>query len=435
VERDRAIRGGSGGTPEDRRRTEIIAGLTTFVTMSYVAVVNPAILSSGTGLAFGAVMTATVLAAAIPSLLMGLVARLPYAVAPGMGLNAFFAFTMIRGRGMTPEQALGAVVLSGLLFTALSVTPARVAIARAVPPSLRSAAAAGIGLFLTFIGLKNAGVVVGDPATLVRPGPLTVDVGLFAAGLLATVVLLRRGVRGALLFGMAGTTVAAAALGRVAAPGAMVARPDFSLLGAFDLGGIWTVGVIAPVLTLLFTDLFDSLSTFLGVATAAGLVDQRGEPVRLGRALLVDALASLVAGVAGSSPSTAYIESAAGIREGGRTGLTAVVTGLCFVPLLFLAPVAQLVPSSATAPALVVVGFTMLRAITEIDHDDLVVAAPAFLTLVLMPLTFSITQGLTWGILLHLALHITSGRARTIPLALWLIGAGCAAVLAVDAFA
>jgi AGZA family xanthine/uracil permease-like MFS transporter len=425
----------SAADPRPGWRTEVLAGVTTFLTMSYIAVVNPAILSSGTGLRFTAVMTATILAAAIPSVLMGTFARLPYAVAPGMGLNAFFTFTMIRGRGMAPEQALGAVVLSGLLFTALSLTPARIAIARAVPASLRSAAAGGIGVFLAFIGLRNAGVMIGDPVTLVRPGPFSVELGLFAGGLVATSVLLHYRVRGALLIGMAATTAAAAALGRIAAPSALVASPDFSLVGAFDLGGIWTPGVIAPVLTLLFTDLFDSLSTFLGVATAAGLVDERGEPIRLGRALLVDALASLVAGAAGSSPSTAYIESAAGIREGGRTGLTAVVAGLCFVPLLFLAPVAQLVPACATAPALVVVGFFMLQSIADIDHADIVVAAPAFLTLVLMPLTFSITQGLTWGILLHLALHLATGRAREIRLTLWLIGAGCVAVLVADAIA
>lgn len=429
----------TGGGPEAARgavsiRTEVVAGFTTFLTMSYIAVVNPAILSSeGTGLSFSAVMTATVLAAAIPSVLMGLVARLPFALAPGMGLNAFFTYTMIRGDGMSAPQALGAVVLSGVLFTALSATPARTAVARAVPPSLRSAAAGGIGLFLAFVGLKNAGVIAGHPVTLVAPGPLTAEVGLFAGGLALTVVLLHRQVRGGLLVGMVATTVAAAALGRVEAPAHLVAAPDFSLIGAFSFRGIWKAALIAPLITLVFTDLFDSLSTFLGVAKAAGLVDEQGEPVRLGRALLVDAIGTLLSGLVGTSPATTYVESAAGVREGGRTGLTAIVAGLCFVPLLFVSPLAELVPACATAPALVVVGFFMLRSVRELADADLIDAAPAFLTLVLMPLTFSITQGLVWGILAHLVLHLATGRARSVKPTLWIIGAGCAAVLVAGA--
>ncbi|HEU5055272.1 MAG TPA: NCS2 family permease [Kofleriaceae bacterium] len=414
-------------------KTELLAGVTTFLTMSYIIVVNPGLLARPeTGLTFAAVMTATILAAAVPTILMGLFADLPYALAPGMGLNALFTFGIVMESGFSAGQALGAIVVSGAFLTALSLTPARSALARAIPPPLRSAAAAGIGLFLTFIGLKNAGVVVPSPATFVAPGPLTPEVGLFAGGLLLTVLLIHLRVRGALLVGMVATTLAAAAFGRVAAPESLATAPDFSLLGAFDLGGIWTAAIVAPLITLVLTDLFDSLSTFLGVAQAAGLVDDRGEPVRLGRALIVDGFATLFSGLVGSSPSTTYIESAAGVREGGRTGLTAVVAGLCFLPFLFAAPLAAVVPACATAPALVVVGFYMLRAIGDVAHEDVVTAAPAFLTLVLMPLTFSITQGLVWGILTYVLLSCAVGRWREIPVALWMVAVGCAAVLVAD---
>lgn len=414
-------------------RVEILAGVTTFLTMSYIVVVNPAILSTeGTGLAFTAVMTATVLAAAVPTILMGLVARLPYAMAPGMGLNAFFTYGMVLGGGLTARQALGAVVVSGCLFVALSATPARNAVARAIPMGVRNGAAAGIGLFLAFIGLKNAGVVAVNPVTAVAAGPLTLEVALFAGGLVITLVLIHLRVRGALLIGMVATTLAAAAFGLIDRPADVVSAPDFSLIGAFDLSGIWNVALIAPIITLTFTDLFDSLSTFLGVAQAGGLVDEKGEPVRLGRALTVDAVGTLFSGLVGTSPATTYIESAAGIREGGRTGLTAVVAGLCFLPLLFLAPLAAVVPDFATAPALIVVGFFMLQAARDLAGGEVMDAAPGFLTMILMPLTFSITQGLVWGILAHVLLHSLVGRARQIPLTLWLVAAGCAAVLIAD---
>jgi AGZA family xanthine/uracil permease-like MFS transporter len=412
----------------DHRR-EALAGVTTFLAMSYIAVVNPAILSTGTGLGFAPLMTATVLTAAVSSILMGAVARLPFALAPGMGINAFFTYSMVHDAGMTGRQALGATVLAGALFVALSVTPARVAIARAIPASIRQAAAAGIGLFLTFIGLKNGGVVASHPATFVTAAPLGWDVALFAGGLVMTGALLVRGVRGALLLGMLAVTGAALALGRIGAPAELVATPDFSLIGAFDLGGLWQPAIMAAVATILFTDLFDSLSTFLGVAHAAGLTDERGEPLRLGRALTVDAVATLFSGLVGTSSATTYVESAAGIREGGRTGLTAIVCGLCFVPLLFLAPLAELVPGYATAPALVVVGMFMLAHVRELRFDDLTTGLPAFLTMVLMPLTFSITEGLVWGILAHLVLAVVAGRARQVPRTLWVVGLCCVGVL------
>jgi adenine/guanine/hypoxanthine permease len=417
-------------TAISRVRTEVLAGVTTFLTMSYIVAVNPAILSSeGTGLAFAPLVTATVLVAFAASALMGLVARLPYALAPGMGLNAFVTYSLVLGDGLTGRQALAVVVASGVLFVALSVTRARAAVARAIPMSLRNGAAAGIGLFLTVIGLKNAGVVVGHPVTLVAAGPITVEVGLFVAGLVAIALLARRGSKGALLWAMAGVTVAAAVLGKVAPPDHVVAWPDFSLIGAFDLTGIWAPALAGSLVTLLLTDLFDSLSTFLGVSQAAGLVDEHGEPQRLGAALTVDAIATLLSGLLGTSPATTYVESAAGIREGGRTGLTAVVAGLCFLPLLFFAPLIGVIPTYATAPVLVFVGVSMLASVRQLPVDDPVDALPGFLTLVLIPMTFSITQGIVWGVLAHLAFQVLRGRARAVPGALWVVGGCCALVV------
>ncbi|MBT8491748.1 MAG: NCS2 family permease, partial [Deltaproteobacteria bacterium] len=344
-------------TPASR---EILAGVTTFLTMSYIAVVNPAILSDGTGLEFAAVMTATVLVATLGSLAMGLIADLPYGVAPGMGLNAFVTYSLIRGDGYTGAEALGIVVVAGAVFVILSATPARIALAEAIPERIRHAAAGGIGLFLAFIGLKNAGVVVANPSTFVAPGALSLEVALAFAGVIATAALLHRQVRGGILIVIVAITGLSIGFGISRPPDQLLAAPDFSLLFAFDLSAAARVAVVGPLLTLLLTDLFDSVSTLLGVAHAAKLVDDDGRPLRLGRALLADALASLASGLAGSSPGTTYIESAAGVRAGGRRGLTAIVTGLCFLPLLFLGPLAQVVPAHATAPALIIVGLFMV---------------------------------------------------------------------------
>jgi AGZA family xanthine/uracil permease-like MFS transporter len=417
----------SGFDPTLLRR-EALAGVTTFLTMSYIAVVNPQILATReTGLPFTAVMTATVLLAAGSSILMGLVARLPYALAPGMGINAFFTHTLVVGDGLTGRQALGAVVLSGGLFLILSLTPARTAVARAFPISLRRAAAVGIGLFLIFLGLRQGGVVVAHPQLLVAPGPPTAQVVTFAAGLFLVTVLLHRKVRGALLAGIAVVTGLAAASGTLTLPPSWVSLPDFSLLFDFELSGLWKPTLIGPILTLLLTDLLDSISTFLGVSQAAGLVDSNGEPLRLERALQVDAFATFASGLLGSSPATTYVESAAGIRAGGRTGATAVVTGLCFLPLLFLSPLAQLVPPLAIAPVLVAVGSFMMGGALNLP-DDLLEAVPALLTMTIIPLTLSITQGIIWGVLAYLLLRTAAGRAGEVPGALWAVGALCALV-------
>ncbi len=420
-------------------RTEILAGITTFLTMAYIVVVNPAILSTeGTGMPFAGVLTATVLVSAGCTLLMGLYAKLPYGVAPGMGLNAFFTYGIVLGMGVDWRVALGLVFWAGVLFLLVSVTPIRVAIAEAVPRPLRAGAAGGIGLFLTFIGLKNAGIVAAHPATLVTLGELGPHTLVFAAGLLVAVVLLRRKLPFAFLASIAVCTAYGAMLGDVHEPESLVAMPDFtSVLFQLDPIGALSLSLAPAMISILFTDLFDSLSTFVGVAHAAGLVDDEGRPLRLQQGLIVDAIATLGAGLVGTSSGTAYIESAAGIEIGGRTGRTAIVCGLCFLPFLFLGPLVQLVPVYATAPVLVLVGALMFRAsVTSLAGaiDTLEDVMPVFLTVVLIPLTFSITQGMTWGFVAHVVLYALVGRGRELKPMMIVIGCLSAGLLLLEAW-
>ncbi len=323
--------------------------------MSYIVVVNPSILASpGTGMAFSGVLTATVLVAFSMTLLMGLYAKLPFAVAPGMGLNAFFAYTVIIGNGVPWQTALGIVFWAGVLFLVVSVTPLREQIATSIPPGLRLAAAAGIGLLLTFIGLRNAGLIEGDPVTLVRLGTLDHRAAFLLAGVIVAVALMRRKNPLAFLAAIFGVTAIAWTLGYAAAPQQILGPPDFSsVFLQLDIRGALRLALVPAMIAIMFTDLFDSLSTFIGVAKAAGLTDPDGRPINLRRGLIVDACATLGAGLAGTSPGTAYVESIAGIRMGGRTGMTSVVTALCFLPCFFIAPLAAAVPAYATAPVLV----------------------------------------------------------------------------------
>jgi AGZA family xanthine/uracil permease-like MFS transporter len=405
-----------GPTAEPSIAADVIGGVTTFFTMAYIVVVNPSILATpGTGMSFAGTMTATVLVASSMTLLMGLYARLPFAVAPGMGLNAFLAFTIILQGKVPWPTALGIVFWAGVLFVLVSATPLREHIALAIPPSLRSAAAAGIGLLLTFIGLRNAGLVVGDPTTLVRMGTLDYRAALLLAGLGVAAALTRR--RNPLAFLAAIFTVTALAwlLGYSAAPQQYVSAPDFrSAFLMLDIRGALTPALVPTMFAILFTDLFDSLSTFIGVAQAAGLTDRDGGPINLRRGLIVDAIATLTSGLAGTSPGTAYVESIAGIRMGGITGRASVVTALCFLPCFFLGPLAAAVPGYATAPVLLLVGVSMFQAVTRIDFSSLEDALPAFVTIVLIPLTLSITQGILWGFLLHTVLYAIAGRWREI---------------------
>jgi AGZA family xanthine/uracil permease-like MFS transporter len=412
--------------------TEAVAGITTFFTMAYILVVNPTILSTqGTGMPFSGVLTATVLVCVSMTLLMGLYARLPYGVAPGMGLNAFFAYTIILQGGVPWPVALGIVFWAGVLFLLVSATPLRESVALAIPPHLRAASAAGIGLLLTLIGLQNAGFVAANPATMIGVGPLDHRALLTLVGLGVIVVLTRRQNPLAFLTSIAAVSAAGWAFGDVRVPERWLSAPDFtSVFLELDVLGALQLSLLPSIVAVAMTDLFDSISSFIGVSQASGLVDDQGQPLRLREGLIVDAFATLGAGLAGTSSGTAYVESIAGIRMGGRTGRTAVVIALCFVPCLFIAPLAGAVPPYATSAVLIVVGVSMFQAVTRVSWERLEEALPAYVAVVLIPLTFSITQGLLWGFVLHAALHALAGRGREVGPMLWGL-AGLAAVLLV----
>src|SRR5882757_5355215 len=406
--------------------TELIAGLSSFLATAYIIVVNPAILSQ-TGMPFAAVSTATILVCFFSSVMMGIYARNPILVAPGMGLNAFFTFSVVLGMKVPWQQALGAVFWSGVIFLLLSLFNIRTYIVRAIPRPLRYSIAAGIGLFITLIGLVNARFIIASPATIVGIGKLTPALLTFLAGLLITAGLVLKKVKGGILLGILFTTLLAWPLGRwwgvetlVHGQG-IIAAPDFSLLFKLDLVHSLKWSVAPVIFAFVFTDMFDSLSTFVGLAEAADLLDAHGEPKNIKRSLVTDAVATTLAGLVGSSPGTAYIESAVGIEAGGRTGLTAVTAALLFLPFLFLAPLLSVVPAIATAPALVLVGVFMIRPVVKINWMQLEEAIPAFLAMVLIPFTYSITQGITFGFLSWTALQLLAGKGRKISPALWVI--------------
>jgi adenine/guanine/hypoxanthine permease len=402
--------------PPTSLRTEIIAGITTFFTMSYIVIVNPSILSTeGTGMAFSGVMTATVLICFTMTLLMGVYAKLPLAVAPGMGLNAFFTFTIILGQKVWWQTALGIVFWAGVLFLLISATPIRETIARAIPSELRIATAAGIGVFLTFIGLKNAGFIALDPVTFVKLGVLDWRALLTIVSTGISVWLVTRKNPLAFLAGIFFGTLGGWLLGLVKAPDHFFSAPDFrTVFLKLDVFGALKLSLLPAIIAIMFTDLFDSISTFIGVAHAAELLDENGEPKNLKQGLVVDSFATLGAGLAGTSSGTAYIESIAGINVGGRTGMTSVVTALCFLPCFFLAPLAGMVPAYATASVLILVGASMFRSVNQISFSRIEEGLPAFLTIILIPLTFSITQGILWGFISHVGLYLMVGRRREI---------------------
>jgi AGZA family xanthine/uracil permease-like MFS transporter len=410
---------------------DVIGGITTFFTMSYIVVVNPGILASpGTGIPFSGALTATVVVSCTMTLLMGLYAKLPFAVAPGMGLNAFFAYTLVL-QGQVPWQtALGMVFWAGVLFLLVSATPLRERIATAIPASLRLAAAGGIGLLLTLIGLRNAGLVVADPATMVRAGTLDHRAAFLVSGVVVAVALLRRENPLAFLVSIGAISAAAWLLGYAAPPAQVLAAPDFSsAFLALDVVAPLTLALLPAIVSIMLTDLFDSLSTFMGVATAARLTEPDGRPLNLRRGLIVDALATLTAGLAGTSPGTAYVESVAGIRVGARTGRASVVTALCFLPCLFVSPLVAAVPVYATAPVLLLVGVAMFATVAALDFSALEVGLPAFATIALIPLTLSITQGLVWGFILHALLYTAVGRWREVTPAMWALAAASAGLV------
>lgn len=408
--------------------TEVLAGITTFLTMAYILAVNPMILEKA-GMPFAGVLTATILVASLSSILMGLSANLPFALAPGMGINAFFTFSMVIGMKIPWQTALGAVFISGIIFLLMTIFRLREAIVRAIPHCVRLGVAAGIGLFLCLLALKSAGFIVSNPATLVGFGGFNAQTLVFLAGLALTIFFEHRKIHGSLLLGIVLTTLLAIGHGRlwfgdvfVTVPAQLSAQPDFSsVFLKLDIVGALNFGIMGAVFTLLFTDMFDSISTFLGVASVAGMVDENGEPKNFNQALLVDAVSTTLSGLVGSSSGTTYVESAAGVEQGGRTGLTAVVTGALFIPFLWFAPALQMVPPCAVAPALLLVGFFMLRAIAGIDWKDYEVGLPAFAALILIPFTFSISQGISWSLILFLLLKIYSGKTRETQPMLWII--------------
>lgn len=404
-------------------RTEVLAGITTFLTMSYIIFVNPDILSS-TGMDRNAVFVATCLAAAIGSLIMALLANWPIGMAPGMGLNAFFAFTVVGALGYTWQQALGAVFISGVIFIIITVTGLRQWIIDGIPRSLRCAIAAGIGLFLAIIALGSSGIVVANPATKIGLGDLTSPQVLYTiAGFFIIATLDALKVRGAILIGILIITVAAMLTGHAAFNGVFSAPP--SLAPTFlqlDIMGALGTGIVHVILVLVLVEVFDATGTMIGVATRANLLPP-GKPNRLGRALLADSSAIVAGSFLGTSSTTAYIESASGVQAGGRTGLTALTIAILFLLALFLAPLAGSVPAFATAPALLYVAGLMLREITEVDWNDVTEATPAALTAMTMPFTYSIANGLAFGFISYVVLKAATGRFRQVHPAAWIVAA------------
>jgi len=399
-------------------QTEILAGFTTFLTMAYIVLVNPAILGQA-GMPIAAVAAATCFAAAFGSILMGLVANTPLALAPGMGLNAYFSFTVVQQMGIPWPIALGCVFISGIAFLILTLTGVRQMIVAAIPMHLFAAVAGGIGLFIGFIGLKNAGIVVANPATFVALGDLKAPGAALALfGLLVIGVLSVWNVRGAMLIGIVATTLVGWLFGQVVVspePYSLDALTgtafQLDLSGVFGLTGSHGLGLLEILFVFLFVDLFDNIGTLVAVTKRAGLIDKAGRIPGLNRILITDAAATIVGSVAGTSTVTSYVESAAGVQAGGRTGLTAVVTGILFLATMFVAPYAQIVPLAATAPALIIVGGLMLLPLTEVEWEDPLSAIPAFLTVAMIPLTFSIANGLAFGITAHAILKLLRGTA------------------------
>ncbi len=410
-------------------KTEILAGITTFITMAYIMFVNPIILKEA-GMDAGAVFVATCLSAAIGTFMMAFYANYPFAQAPGMGLNAFFTYTVVLTMGYTWQQALAAVFFSGIIFILITLFGIREMIVDAIPMSLKYAVSGGIGLFIAFIGLKNAGIIVANQATYIGFGDLTNPGTLLAiAGLFITAILMSRNIKGSILLGILITTVLGLFTGIVKLPSdfSIIKMPP-SLAPTFfklDIKGLLGIGenigfislvtsVLYVVLSFAFVDLFDTIGTFIGTGSKAGMLDENGKMPNMKKGLMADAIATTIGSLLGTSTVTTYVESAAGIAEGGRTGLTAFVTGILFLVALFFSPIALLVPTEATAPALIIVGVLMMGSIKKISFEDFTEAMPAFLTIIAMPFTFSIANGIAAGLVAYPIVKIASGKAKEI---------------------
>jgi AGZA family xanthine/uracil permease-like MFS transporter len=410
-------------------KTEILAGIATFLAGMYIIVVNPAVLSDA-GIPFTAALSATVLISFMGSLAMAFYARNPIMVAPGMGMNALFTYTLVQGAGLSWEVALGCVFWSGVIFAVLAMFNVRKAIIEAIPLSLRYAITCGIGLFIAFIGLQNAGFIVGSDATVVSLGAMDAHLATFFLGLIVTAVFVIMRFNGALVMGIALTTLAAIPMGRLwggdevmVAWTGLAAWPDFSAVMKVDIMGALKVGYLPFIFVMLFTNFFDAMSCFMALAESADLKDKDGNPRNLQRSMTVDAFSSMIAAPLGTSAAQTFIESGAGVAQGGRTGLVALVIALLFLPFLFLSPLLTLVPAIATAPALVMVGLFMMAPISKIDWEHFDQAFPAFLAIILMPLTYSITLGIAFGFISFVLIKVLTGRFIEIKPAMWITAA------------
>ncbi len=408
-------------------RTEVIAGVTTFLTMAYILIVQPLTLQNA-GMDFGGVFTATAIASAAGTLVMALLARLPFALAPGMGLNAFFAFSVVIGMGKSWQFALTAVFLEGVIFLLLTAVNVREAIVNSIPANIKKAISVGIGLFIAFVGLQNAGVIVNNDATLVGLGSLSSPGVLVAVlGLALTGALVALKVRGALLLGILGATLLGIPFG-VTSVG-----EGFRLLSAppslapvflqFEWSEVFTLDMLIVVFTFLFVDMFDTVGTLVGVSTKAGLLDSEGRIPRVKQALFADAVGTTLGAMLGTSTVTTYIESASGVEEGGRTGLTALVVSALFLVALFFSQLFLLIPAAATAPALILVGVFMISPVQDLDFADYTEAIPAFLTMIMMPLTYSISEGIVFGVLSWVILKSVTGKFREVSILTWIVAA------------
>ncbi len=406
-------------------RTEFTAGLTTFVTMAYIVLVNPAILHDA-GMPYAAVVCATCLAAAYGSIAMGVLARYPLALAPGMGLNAYFAYTVVKGLGVPWQTALGAVFLSGIAFLLLTLLGVRQLVMAAIPTALYAAVSTGVGLFIAFIGLRNAGLIVPHPATVVAIGNFRDPHVLLAClGLIVTAVLLGRGVKAAILMGVLVTTVAALAFGVTHWQPQPLKMSDLSATAFHaDVRSSLRLGLLEIVFVFLFVDFFDNVGTLVAVGKKAGLVQESVQDIpRLNRILFADATATIFSSLAGTSTVVSYIESAAGVGAGGRSGVTAVVTGILFLLSMAAVPLLGVIPSAATAPALIIVGSFMVSSVTDVDWTDATVAIPAFVTIIMIPLTYSIANGLAFGFVLFVLVRLFLGRWREVNWLMYLLAA------------
>ena len=398
-------------------RTEVLAGITTFLTMSYILAVNPSMFGLLDGMPAGAVFTATALAAIVGTLAMAFIGKLPFGLAPGMGLNAFFVFSVCMGMGYSWQFALTAIFIEGILFIIMTITNIREAIVNAIPRSLRNAIGAGIGLFIAFIGMQNAGIIVNSDATLVALGEITKGSALLAIiGLVITGVLYVRNVRGAMLIGILATTLIGIPMGITEFKGFVSAPESIApIFCKFEWKDIWSLDMFVVVFTFLFIDLFDTMGTLIGVCTKANMMDQKtGHIPRLKQAFLADAIATTVGAVLGTSTTTTYVESAAGVAQGGRSGLTALVIACCFGVTLFLSPLFLSIPSAATAPVLILVGLLMIEPVTKIDFVNFTESIPAFICIIMMPLAYSVSDGILTGMIFYVAINMASGKLKRV---------------------